>query len=87
MKTKYTVDYFIDKFKAIPRNKWCTGVYEFYGQRCALGHCGETYGHQTRESMALRKLLPATTATNDQNGIGKHPRTRILNALKALKKK
>ncbi len=37
----YDIDYFIEKFSAIPDDKW--GKYNLRnnaGQRCALGHCG-----------------------------------------------
>lgn len=40
---KYTVDHFIEKFKAIPADKWTWQ--EFTGNNeshCALGHCGVT---------------------------------------------
>jgi hypothetical protein len=41
MTPPYTVDYFIQKFEAIPDEKWTTGTYtrcEY--KHCALGHCG-----------------------------------------------
>ena len=35
------VRYFIDKFEAIPEDKWCTGDFvNRTGQMCANGHCG-----------------------------------------------
>lgn len=37
---KYDVDYFIQKFSAIPEELWCTQTYESQGQFCAYGHCG-----------------------------------------------
>ena len=41
MSTKYTVDYFIEKFSAIPDEKWIVGDYaDDRGCCCALGHCG-----------------------------------------------
>lgn len=37
----YTVDYFIEKFTAIPDEKWCCGhLLTEDGRSCALGHCG-----------------------------------------------
>ncbi len=40
MKTKFTVDFFINKFSAIPEEKWCTGVQTSRDNKhCALGHC------------------------------------------------
>jgi hypothetical protein len=37
---KYTVDYFIQKFEAIPEDKWTTGTFmnTVLKNRCALGH-------------------------------------------------
>lgn len=38
----YTTQYFIDKFTAIPDNKWYTGSFvnpSNTDQRCAFGHC------------------------------------------------
>lgn len=36
----YTVDYFIDKFQAIPENEWTTHTHsDCNGRKCALGHC------------------------------------------------
>jgi hypothetical protein len=38
---KYTVDYFIKKFEAIPEGLWNIGAYHSLdGKSCALGHCG-----------------------------------------------
>ena len=39
---KYTVDYFINKFEAIPEEKWFSGSYHNVTMErfCALGHCG-----------------------------------------------
>jgi hypothetical protein len=40
-KMKYTLEYFRDKFRAIPENLWCMGSFSEEGDRhCALGHCG-----------------------------------------------
>lgn len=35
----YTIDYFINKFEAIPENKWCTNTFDNGVSKCALGHC------------------------------------------------
>ena len=36
----YTLQYFRDKFAAIPDNKWCMRVFTSpSGAHCALGHC------------------------------------------------
>lgn len=86
----YDVDYFIKKFEAIPDSKWCVGNLEDRQCRhCALGHCGETGYGMTIEGEALYWLLPTVDRINDGEtfGKGKHPRTRILNALRDLKRK
>jgi hypothetical protein len=66
MKTKYTVDYFIEKFSKIPDKFWCKSYYTSYDQgiekHCALGHCGfkcEDDGGEntTKEGKALIKLI------------------------------
>lgn len=37
----YTIQYFIDKFKAIPEEQWTRGqLTDANGRHCALGHCG-----------------------------------------------
>lgn len=37
----YTIDYYLNKFNAIPEDRWMTGAYTDYdGRCCALGHCG-----------------------------------------------
>lgn len=96
--TKYTIDYFIKKFSAIPSKKWTTGTYDNgKGQKCALGHCGasEKYGPVTYESQTLSRILwELAPVSNINDGIsastyrpkGKSPRTRILNALRLCKK-
>ena len=39
---KYTVDYFLEKFDAIPEEKWTTRAFSNdEGQRCAEGHCSD----------------------------------------------
>lgn len=36
----YDVDYFINKFEAIPEEMWCVGLWvDSEGRKCALGHC------------------------------------------------
>lgn len=38
---EYTIQYFIDKFEAIPEEKWITGVTkDVFGNCCAIGHLG-----------------------------------------------
>jgi len=97
--TKYTKEYFIKKFEAIPDELWYVGKYtnpENPNCHCALGHCGESapfsYG-RTEESEALRNLSSSPrwniSTINDNVGFmvnyqGSTPKDRILNALKAL---
>lgn len=96
MTNRYTVDYFINKFKAIPRNRWCTGsLVDTEGRRCALGHCQIRMGTPIgREASALIKLMsgyyrvghnPVAQINDDTTSKWKHPRTRILMALKKIK--
>jgi hypothetical protein len=93
---KYTVDYFIEKFSAIPDEKWWTGDYENKGRFCALGHCGEKFmrGGMTEESMALGRLFEeylicAVASVNDGKGLYPQPtpKARILAALQDIKAK
>ena len=64
-KTKYDVNYFINKFETIPDYEWCEGqctkVLNNNIQHCALGHCGVTKNMEgndlTDESKALIKLF------------------------------
>jgi hypothetical protein len=58
----FTVDYFIQKFEAIPDEKWCQGwVEKPTGERCALGHCGvkseRSFWTHSEEALALGKIL------------------------------
>lgn len=93
---KYDVDYFINKFEAIPYDRWTTGIFKdrATGAMCALGHCGVTDSNRTEESTALTALLDNKVAQiNDgrsrllQDNIAKcpTPKDRILFALKRLK--
>lgn len=94
---KYDVDYFIAKFSAIPKNKWTTKKYsDGNGAHCAFGHCGATsLNGGNLEAQELEQLIYGAfkycvPEINDYGtGLvaGKHPRTRILNALKKIKKR
>lgn len=59
----YTVDYFIEKFEAIPEEKWTTGeLVREGGCMCVLGHCGlsdpvKDYVNPTAEALALGNIL------------------------------
>lgn len=66
---QYDVDYFINKFKAIPKEKWIKGGlfdYPHTGNHCALGHLGMlTYPNKfeqlPKEVQAFVKLTGAET--------------------------
>lgn len=88
---EYDIDYFIEKFEAIPEEKWGIGKFSDQdGRCCALGHCGEGMFHSTEESNALSSLLIFPAGINDGdamwNHLGPTPKLRILNFLKSLKK-
>lgn len=117
-KRKYNTEFFIDRFKAIPREKWTCGDFKNHdGPRmmaCALGHCGANDDNTddadnpgTPMASALTQLFTSTLKVyphqvndfedghnipvRERNGQfyvnrGKHPRTRILNALRDIKK-
>lgn len=88
---KYTVNYFIKKFEKTKPSQWTTGTFKnLAGQCCALGHCG---GSDSIESMFLKRILKSVVAINDNYGFIprylkrlKSPRSRILAALKRVKK-
>ena len=87
---KFTVDYFIAKFSAIPAEKWATGVFHENGRSCALGFCGMTsFQKETREAKALGKLfggIDKVVLTNDASLLlGKTPKDRILERLGEIK--
>lgn len=98
--TKYDVDYFINKFEAIPYDQWCTSfTTNNEGQHCALGHCE---GHDPRlkehigEAKEFNDLIrkhkgePAWYI-NDNCGLyykyGDNPKERVINVLKYIKNK
>lgn len=59
MSKKYTVDYFLKKFRAIPPSGWGEVLLFNYhsGSKCALGHCGVGNSNNlTPEATALVKL-------------------------------
>ncbi len=56
----YTIDYFINKFEAIPDSRWVTGSFENLGRHCANGHCGvsnENYMSPPCEALFLAEIL------------------------------
>lgn len=94
---KYDVDYFIQKFEAIPEDEWGMGwlANELTGKKCMLGHCGQRdYINPTPEVEALSRIFDLEWTTelyeiNDGIGKWKHlaikPKDRVLKALKVLK--
>lgn len=93
----YTVDYFIDKFKKIPEEKWYVGAYVNpcnVEQRCALGHCIVKDGEFVDEVDILQNLMVnnlncAVGAINDgrvREYQQPTPKQRILAALRDIKK-
>lgn len=97
---KYDVNYFINKFEAIPEEKWTDSGRLFDGdKRCALAHCGVVgnrdgrnlgnYIH-TEESNALMNFFENKYDIwniNDNSSIGGTSKQRILNYLKEKKEK
>ncbi len=89
MKTIYNVDYFINKFEAIPESKWCINTRaDGLGNRCALGWCypndaeakasemGSYGGNESPEDRALVRLfkvLPYPWVGGTNNGMGECP--------------
>lgn len=64
MKQEYTVDYFIEKFSAIPKSKWKTGHLTCKnGAKCALGHCGVR--EVDRENTTDQEVLDSLVGQND----------------------
>jgi len=88
----YDLDYFINKFEAIPKSDWC--IREFNNeldQKCALGHCGTSIEDGiTPEAMALMDLCKVRIDSINDGFPGTHkygynPKTRVVNYLKELK--
>lgn len=94
---KYTVDYFIKKFKRIPSSKWTIIDYQRGKRFCALGHCGCTddmdcEAYFPREAKGLCKIFDEinldVAKVNDGEMLKypqKNARARILAALQDIK--
>ncbi len=94
----YDLDYFIQKFEAIPEEQWCQILCtNSDDQHCALGHCGAKtiYDDAVPEASALKKLVLRLSPTqapiwraNDtpRRFAATTPRNGVLNYLKAIKK-
>lgn len=99
---KYTIEYFLQKFRSIPLDKWTMGALRRQdGSRCALGHCGPPYwGGLSEEAQALTDLLGGADIVriNDfgtfwrptgrgRNLRSRNPRGRILEALRLVQRR
>ncbi len=100
-KRPYDIDYFINKFTAIPDDKWTTRRYETINDKCcALGHCGERTTKHTIEATTLNDIIanshiipPQSKSTTivyindgDHNDYKQDtPKARILAALNDIK--
>lgn len=96
----YDVQYFIDKFEAIPEEKWCTGVSGGKGVTCAFGHCAYDVATGTIQSdwidrqgaliKALSPLGQLVQRINDGKDLRYQqptPKQRILAALRDVQAK
>lgn len=92
----YNVDYFLNKFDAIPDDQWTTGLYQSVlgDQCCALGHCGMRVGITNVESSTLERIFKThlnfhVAHINDGApefaDLGSTPKERIMNALILIK--
>lgn len=97
METKYTKEYFINKFQAIPEEDWGKGCVD---NHCVLWHCGVRIDNQgdyipTEESEALGELLGPKEIPDvlyrvyriNDGAVGDEelsPKQRILNALNSI---
>ncbi len=89
---EYTVEYFINKFEAIPFHRWTRRWFKNpEGQSDALGHCGVTGPWEiedTPEAVALINLFAKheldVSMVNDLSD--EHPKIAIINALKGFVK-
>lgn len=92
----YNVDYFLNKFDAIPDDQWTTQVYQssLVNAHCALGHCGETVLSSSVESTTLSRILEMhldafvifiNDGHSDYADLGDTPKERIMNALILIK--
>ena len=99
--TIYDADYFLNKFRAIPEEKWIRGTYGAGGPdepHCALGHCGmrrkNDGSFDSSEAIALRDIFRGHFPVHEVNdGFIPHlfpqdsPKERILAALQFIKEK
>ena len=97
---KFTIDYFVEKFKAVPDNLWTiSGCVDSQGRKDCLGHCGCRTDLITEEGDALIDILSnydpdpfrsvfLCAMINDGEGFaakyGNTPKERVLSRLKEL---
>lgn len=89
----FTKEYFIQKFEAIPEERWITRRFvDAEGRCCAYGHCGiNTVIRQTAEAKSLSDLFSRSgipvLVVNDGRDFRYQqstPKQRILAALRDL---
>lgn len=91
------VSYFVEKFSAIPDEKWAVGAFNIVetDKCCALGLCGVRIGRSTEEGQALNLLFdnyigisPVVPEVNDGTALSyqqETPKLRILAALEDIR--
>ena len=86
----YNIDYFINKFKAIPEDRWCVRALHDNGRACALGHClevGHIFSQECSEFIRVFGVgAPSVNNGYDQRYQQPTPKQRILAALYDIKK-
>lgn len=100
MEKQFTVDYFINKFSAIPEDEWIIGKTNNGNKMCALGFCqAREIGGVVRlddypEALSLYRMfnkalgVPVFEINDGRDGRYRqpHPKQRILAALYDIKK-
>jgi len=57
----YTVDYFINKFEAIPEKDWIVGIFmDHHGRCCAQGHCIFNRGYYDPMEVIIQRATPTS---------------------------
>lgn len=94
----FSLEYFINKFEAIPEKNWIVGWYWGYTNEsgyekayCVLGHCRYKIGKPSEEGNKLIKLFKDNNLCvmdvndgRDEQFHQKTPKERILTALKGF---
>lgn len=67
---EYDVNYFINKFEAIPESQFTTHLFQNQdGQKCSVGHCGIFSVHNvTPEGIALKRVFVNLPITAKRSG-------------------